>query len=180
MVKRIKLLGLSGSLRRGSSNLAALNEIAKLTPKNVDFKISIHTDQLPHFNPDLDKEEVLPNVKIWRRELALAYGFYISCPEYAHGIPGVFKNALDWVVSSGEFIGKPIALLNASPIVKASLTNTLSVMSARIIEEAAVHIEFLRNKVDKEGNLHVEKEISHALETSLQVMIREVQENSTP
>ena len=49
-----------------------------------------------------------------------------------------------------------------------------------MIEDAAVHIEFLRNKVDKEGNLHVEKEISHALETSLQVMIREVQENSTP
>ena len=53
-------------------------------------------------------------------------------------------------------------------------------MSARIIEEAAVHIEYLRSKVDKEGNLQVEKEISHALETSLQVMIREVQENSTP
>jgi len=64
--------------------------------------------------------------------------------------------------------------------VKASLSETLSVMSARIIEEAAVHIEFLRNKVDKEGNLHVEEEISHALETSLQVMIREIQGKSTP
>jgi chromate reductase len=176
MVNKIKLLGLSGSLRKGSSNLAALNEIAKLAPKNVDFKISFHIDQLPHFNPDLDKDEVLPNVKIWRRELALADGFYISCPEYAHGIPGVFKNALDWVVSSGEFIGKPIAFLNASPIVKASLTETLTVMSALIIEEASVHIEFLRNKVDKEGNLQIEKEITHALETSLQVMIRQIQE----
>lgn len=176
MVNKIKLLGLSGSLRKGSSNLAVLNEIAKLAPKNVDFKISFHIDQLPHFNPDLDKDEVLPNVKIWRRELALADGFYISCPEYAHGIPGVFKNALDWVVSSGEFIGKPIAFLNASPIVKASLTETLTVMSARIIEEASVHIEFLRSKVDKEGNLHIEKEITHALETSLQVMIRQIQE----
>jgi chromate reductase len=176
MVNKIKLLGLSGSLRKGSSNLAALNEIAKLAPKNVDFKISFHIDQLPHFNPDLDKDEVLPNVKIWRRELALADGFYISCPEYAHGIPGVFKNALDWVVSSGEFIGKPIAFLNASPIVKASLTETLTVMSALIIEEASVHIEFLRSKVDKEGNLQIEKEITHALETSLQVMIRQIQE----
>ncbi len=180
MVNKIKILGLSGSLRKGSSNLAALQELAKLAPKNVDFKISIHIDQLPHFNPDLDKDEVLPNVKIWRRELALADGFYISCPEYAHGIPGVFKNALDWVVSSGEFIGKPVAFLNASPIIKASLSETLSVMSARIIEEAAVHIQFLRNKVDKEGNLHVEAEISHALETSLQVMIREIQKTSTP
>ncbi len=180
MVNRIRILGLSGSLRKGSSNLAALQELAKLAPKNVDFKISIHIDQLPHFNPDLDKDEVLPNVKIWRRELALADGFYISCPEYAHGIPGVFKNALDWVVSSGEFVGKPVAFLNASPIIKASLSETLSVMSARIIEEAAVHIAFLRNKVDKEGNLHVEEEISHALETSLQVMIREIQGNSTP
>lgn len=172
----MKILGLSGSLRQGSSNMAALRAIEKLAPKNVDFKISIHIDQLPHFNPDLDKKEVLPNVKIWRKELATADGFYISCPEYTHGVPGVFKNALDWVVSSGEFVGKPVAFLNASPIVKASLSETLSVMSARIIEKASVDIQFLRNKVDKEGNLHVEEEISHALETSLQVMIREIQE----
>ena len=59
------------------------------------------------------------------QRIALADGFYISCPEYAHGIPG-FKNALDWVVSSGEFIGKPIAFLNASPIVKASLTEDVN------------------------------------------------------
>lgn len=177
----MKILGLSGSLRKGSSNMAALRAIEDLAPKNVDFKISIHIDQLPHFNPDLDKEEILPsNVKIWRRELSEANGYYISCPEYAHGVPGVFKNALDWVVSSGEFVGKPVAFLNASPIVKASLSETLSVMSARIIEAATVHIEFLRNKVDKEGNLQVEKEVSHALETSLQVMIREIQGKFTP
>lgn len=83
--------------------------MATLTPKNVGFNISLHIDQLPHFNPDLDKGEVNTNVKIWRRELSLADGFYISCPEYAHGVPGVFKNALDWVVSSGEFAGKPVA-----------------------------------------------------------------------
>ncbi|MBP7282745.1 MAG: NAD(P)H-dependent oxidoreductase [Leptospiraceae bacterium] len=171
----MKILGLSGSLRQGSSNMGALRAIEKLVPKNVDFKISLHIDQLPHFNPDLDKGEVHTNVKLWRRELSLADGFYISCPEYAHGVPGVFKNALDWVVSSGEFVGKPVAFLNASLIVRDSLYKTLSVMSARIIEEASVHIEFLRNKVDKEGNLHVEEEISHALETSLQVMIREIQ-----
>ncbi len=172
----MKILGLSGSLRQSSSNMAALRAIEKLTPKNIDFKISIHIDQLPHFNPDLDKEDVLPsNVKIWRKELAEANGYYISCPEYAHGVPGVFKNALDWVVSSGELMNKPIAFLNASPIVKASLSKTLTVMSARIIETASVDIQFLRNKVDKEGNLHIEEEISHALETSLQVMIREIQ-----
>ena len=116
-------------------------------------------------------------VKIWRKELAAANGYYISCPEYAHGVPGVLKNALDWVVSSGEFVGKPIAFLNASPIVKASLVQTLTVMSGRIIENASVQIQFLRNKVDKEGILSIEDEISHSLETSLQIMIQHIQEN---
>ncbi|MBK8394515.1 MAG: NAD(P)H-dependent oxidoreductase [Leptospiraceae bacterium] len=173
----MNILGISGSLRKGSSNMAILHAMARHVPKNVHFSITTYIDQLPHFNPDLEKESVLTPVKIWRKELAAANGYYISCPEYAHGVPGVLKNALDWVVSSGEFVGKPIAFLNASPIVKASLVQTLTVMSGRIIENASVQIQFLRNKVDKEGILSIEDEISHSLETSLQIMIQHIQEN---
>ncbi len=175
----MKLLGIPGSLRKGSSNLAILNAIKQLAADKIKIEVTTFIDRLPHFNPDLDTEEPILAVKEWRRQLALADGFYISCPEYAHGVPGVFKNALDWVVSSGEFIGKPVAFLNASPIVKASLSETFSVMSARIIENAGVQIQFLRNKTDKEGNLILDDEISHALETSLQVMIGEVQAKIT-
>lgn len=170
----MKILGISGSLRAGSSNTAILDAIARFASKDIEIMVTNYIDQLPHFNPDLDKEDVISSVKEWRRQLALADGFLISCPEYAHGVPGVFKNALDWVVSSGEFVGKPVAFLNASPIVKASLVETLTVMSARIIEEASVQIQFLRNKIDKEGNLILDDEISYALEKSLRILMEEM------
>ncbi len=78
----------------------------------------------------------------------------ISSPEYAHGVPGVLKNALDWVVGSGELVFKPVALLNASPRsthAQASLTETLSVMTAALVGEASVAVPLAGHKLDAEG-----------------------------
>lgn len=157
MVK-MNILGITGSLRKGSSNTAILIAAQKLSPENMEIQITDFIGKLPHFNPDLDKDDVDSSVIEWRGKLALADGFLISCPEYAHGVPGSFKNALDWVVSSGEFMYKPVLFLNASPIVKASLTETLSVMTANVLSDASIQIPFLRNKTDKEGNLILEEE----------------------
>jgi len=70
---------------------------------------------LPHFNPELDKEPahkepVPPAVSDFRSQLNSSAGVVISTPEYANGIPGALKNALDWLVASGELYEKPIAL----------------------------------------------------------------------
>src|SRR5439155_7238140 len=86
---------------------------------------------LPLFNPDLDGEGAVPppTVKEFRALLGAADGVLISCAEYAHGIPGALKNALDWIVSSGELEGKPVVLIVASAIAgacaQASLTRRL-------------------------------------------------------
>lgn len=172
----MNILGLSGSLRKNSSHSKILETLAKLAPKNVTFKISIHIDQLPHYNKDLDKEELLPsNVKLWRRELQQADGFYISCPEYSHKVPEIFKNALDWIMTSKEFANKPIAFINSSPLVQNTLSQICQSMSARIIEVASIDTQFI-NKTETQRDFGDEEEIKHALESSLQIMIREIQE----
>jgi chromate reductase len=76
-----------------------------------------------------------------RSEIGLSDGLLISSPEYAHGVPGSLKNALDWLVASVEFPGKAVALINTSPRAThapAQLTEILTTMSARLIPEASV------------------------------------------
>ncbi len=94
--------------------------------------------ELPHFNQDLDIEPAPQAVAEWRIRLRNARAVLISSPEYAHGVPGSLKNALDWIVSSGEFVDKPVALLNPSPLSfhgQASLKETLTVMMARVVAD---------------------------------------------
>lgn len=96
---------------------------------------------LPHFNPDLDVEPFPEAVVPWLAALRNADAVVISSPEYARGVPGVLKNALDWVVGSGEFVSKPVVLVNLSPMAvhaHKSLVETLSTMMAHVIEASSV------------------------------------------
>ncbi|MGF6231050.1 NAD(P)H-dependent FMN reductase [Inquilinus ginsengisoli] len=125
----VKILAISGSLRAGSSNTALLHAMAALAPAGVEVSVYGGLADLPHFNPDLDPESI-PAVADFRALLAAADGVLISSPEYAHGVAGVMKNALDWVVATGEFVDKPVALINASPRAhhaQEALTETLVV-----------------------------------------------------
>ena len=86
-----------------------------------------------------------------RHEFGIADGILISSPEYARGIPGSLKNALDWLVSSSEFPEKPIAVIHTSPRsveVQAQLRLVLTTMSARLIDEASITIPLLGNALD--------------------------------
>lgn len=111
---------------------------------------------LPHFNPDLDGEgdEPLPEVRALRELLIAADAIVISCPEYAHGVPGSFKNVLDWLVSTGELVDKPVALLNASPsggdYAQAALLETLRTMNWRVVDEACLVKPFVTRKIVNE------------------------------
>lgn len=145
----IHFLALSGSLRRGSTNTAVLRALAAISPARVQVTVYERLDDLPYFNPDLDREEVtLPApVREMRTLVGLSDGLLISSPEYAHGVPGVLKNALDWLVSSVEFPGKPVALINVSPrsiFVHASLGEILRTMSASLIDDPAFTISLPR------------------------------------
>ena len=98
---------------------------------------------VPPFNPDLDTDTAPTGVVRFRSALEACDAILICSPEYAHGVSGVLKNALDWVVSSGELMDKPIALINASTRAThayASLWETLTTMSGRVVEDASVTI----------------------------------------
>src|SRR2546430_802254 len=107
------MLGISGSLRAVSSNTSVLQAIAAVAPAGVAITVYDRLADLPPFNPDLDREGDAPPAIVLdlRARIGAADALVISSPEYAHGVPGVLKNALDWLVSSLEFPGKPVALI---------------------------------------------------------------------
>jgi NAD(P)H-dependent FMN reductase len=97
---------------------------------------------LPLFNPDLDPSRDPAVVELTALILD-ADALIIASPEYAHGVTGAMKNGLDWMVGNETFILKPVALLNASPRAthaQAALRETITVMSARIIEAASIDV----------------------------------------
>ena len=144
----MQILAISGSLRARSSNTAMLLVAAALAPAHVEVELYGGLGDLPHFNPDLDGDTP-PSVVAFRTQLRRADGVLISSPEYAHGVPGVLKNALDWVVASGEFMGKPVALLNASPNsthAQASLAETLTVIMAEISADGSCAVQIPGNR----------------------------------
>jgi NAD(P)H-dependent FMN reductase len=110
----MRILAISGSLRAASSNGAVLKAAAMLAPPDMHLVPYGGLACLPHFNPDHDIDPAPGPVLTLRREIGLADGLLIASPEYAHGVPGSLKNALDWLVSSLEFPDKPVALINAS------------------------------------------------------------------
>src|SRR3954470_10779271 len=149
----IRILAISGGLRAASSNTTLLRAVAALAPEGVAVELYDGLGDLPHFNPDLEAAPI-PSVTDFRARLKAADGVLISSPEYAHGVPGVLKNALDWVVGSGELVDKPVALLNASTRATRawrSLVETLSVMSARVIREASITVALNGTRLDAKG-----------------------------
>ena len=150
-MKNIQLLAISGSLRAKSSNKAVLQAAKMLAPATTEITLYSELADLPHFNPDLDIEPFPDVVVTLRQQIKSSDGIWISSPEYAHGVPGSLKNALDWLVSSTEFPGKPVALINTNPratIALASLTEILNTMSARIIEPANITLDIAGKGLD--------------------------------
>src|SRR6185436_17978413 len=163
----MKILAISGSLRRVSSNTALMRAAAILAPDGVEVMLYDGLGDLPHFNPDLEENEP-PAVTAFREQVGEADGLVISSPEYAHGVPGVLKNALDWLVGGAEIVGKPIALINAAPRAThahASLTETLTVMSATVIPAASITIGVTGRNLDASG-IVADAELSAALRSA--------------
>jgi NAD(P)H-dependent FMN reductase len=166
------ILALSGSLRAASSNLAALRAARAIHPELTIYR-SIGV--IPAFDPDIDIEPAPGPVAAFRAALAAADGFLISTPEYAHGLPGAFKNALDWIVSSGEFTDKPVLLINASAsggaFAQAQLVEILTVMGAKVLTEATVTAPFLRKYLDADGKVS-DSEFLQTLKTAMAVLVQ--------
>jgi len=153
----MRILTLCGSLRAASSNGAALRAVELLAPAGVAVTAYHGIGSLPHFNPDLDGEGstlVPAPVLQLRRLVGHSDALLMSSPEYAHGVAGSFKNALDWLVSCAEFPGKPVALINTAPRAihaQAALAETLRTMSARLVEDACVTLPLSGRSLDGAG-----------------------------
>lgn len=178
----MKIVAISGSLRVASTNTALVRAAAALAPDSVEITLYEGLADLPHYSPELDGQhtgsgESPASVNELRALLAGADGVLICTPEYAFGMPGSLKNALDWLVSSGELWRKPVAALSASPgalggeKAHAALLLTLTALEAEIVTEASLIIPYVRTKMTKDGEV-TESALSQALQGSLEALVR--------
>ncbi len=150
----IHLLLVSGSLQRVSTNRALLDVATQCANDVAEVSQSEHIGTLPHFNPDIADDDQ-PAVTEWRNALATADGVIIASPEYAHSLPGSLKNALDWIVGSGELYDKPVGLMSAGTSggerALDALAQTLRAQGANVV--ARVSVAGVRPKLDEDGNI---------------------------
>ena len=164
----LNVLAICGSLRAQSINHMLLRAVAQLAPERMSISLYNGMRGLPLFNPDLEAD--MPTVVQQLRDAVTnSDAVIIASPEYAHGVSGVMKNALDWLVSDERFLGKPVALLSSSPHSRhadAALRETLVTMSARIVDSASVAVQ-VRGTGMNENDILRHVEISTALRTAL-------------
>ena len=150
MTNRKKIIVILGSTRRSSINLNLVNAIIELYSDQLDFDVFDRIAKIPHFNPDLDTDNPPKSVSDFRKRLHQADGVLICTPEYAMGVPGTLKNAIDWTVSTVEFSHKPVALITASTAGQKghlSLMETLKVIESDIPDSSQLLISFIKTKV---------------------------------
>ena len=143
-----RIIAIPGSLRANSSSMAVLRFIQGLLEGVVQYEIFSGLGAIAHFDDSIDPPA---EVKDFRSLIRAADGVLICSPEYAFGVPGTLKNAIDWTVSSGEFVGKPVALITAATNgvhAHASLLLTLGAISTVVPEGCALHLPFIRAKMD--------------------------------
>jgi chromate reductase len=153
--KVIKILAILGSLKPASANTNLLRVIRKIAPQNAMVNIFDGLDKLPHVNPELTINIESVN-DLWQ-QLRLADGVIFSTPEYAFGVAGILKNALDWVVSSGDLNEKPVFAISASPLYSggdkalASLLLALTALGAHMDANSSLSIAHVKNKLADAG-----------------------------
>ena len=173
-----RILAISGSLRARSSNTEVLRAAALLVPASVRVTLFAGLGDLPPFNPDLDGEGAIPPapVQSLRRQVAAADALLICSPEYAHGVPGVLKNALDWLVSGPEIPYKPIGLLAASSRsahAQAALAETLRTMSTVLVPGASITVPLDGRRLDAAG-IAADPALAALLRAALDALVRAV------
>lgn len=150
-----RILAICGSTRKASSNLNLIHAAVDLSTGVFDWHLFGGIDQLPHFNPDL-LAAVPPAVTAFYEQLQRADGVLICTPEYAIGVPGTLKNAIDWTVSAMSFSQKPVALITASTsgaVAHRSLLGTLLIIESRITEDTALLVPSVKTKVTADNHI---------------------------
>jgi chromate reductase, NAD(P)H dehydrogenase (quinone) len=156
IVKKKQVLAISGSTRQHSTNYHLIKAIEALLKGDFNVKLFEGIGNLPQFNPDINKEDLQNTVIAFRKMIAHAAAVIICTPEYAHGVPGSLKNAIDWTVSSNEFSQKPTALITASTdgrYAHGALLETLRVIEAKNVDQHQLLIQFAKTKINGTGQI---------------------------
>ena len=156
----MRILGICGSLRKRSYNLALLEAAAELAPPGME--IIIHPlHELPFYNDDDDVENCTPApVKAFREAIAFSDGMLVTSPEYSHSYSGVLKNALDWCSETESLQGKPVTAMSAAPNqgggVRGILTlrNVLYSLGANQLVHYDLLVRMAQQKIDAGGKPH--------------------------
>lgn len=156
MNNKNNILAICGSTKKFSTNLNLIKAIENISIPFFNITIFEGLDKLPHFNPDLDIDPAPESVFNFRKLLMEADGVLICTPEYAMGVPGTLKNAIDWTVSSCEFSHKPVALITASSVGQkghTALLETLKVIECNITDETQLLISFSKTKINDNSQI---------------------------
>ena len=169
----MRILAISGSLRAASANTSLIEALPLVTPPAIEVVVYRGLGDLPPFNPDLDGDDPPAAVLELRRQIGSCDGLIICSPEYAHGVAGTMKNALDWLVASLEFAGTPVALINASPFsefAQPQMRETLTVMSGEVVDAASVTIPLQGGKMTA-AEVATDPEMSARLRAALEALV---------
>lgn len=153
----MKIVVIAGSVRETSKSSSLARAVAAVSDGVAEVDVFPPLNILPHFDPEVSDDAAADSVRDLRARMAAAHGIVVVTPEYAHGYPGVLKNALDWLVGSGELMGKPLAMISSSPsatggsMAQLSLVATLTVMGAMLVD--SVTVPFVGTKLDADGEL---------------------------
>lgn len=145
----LNILAISGSLRAASTNSALVAALARSAPFRCRVTVYDGLGRLPIFNPDEEGERTPLEAAELIDAVTRVDGVVVSCPEYAHGVPGGLKNALDWLVSRDAAVDKPAMLVHASPrslFARAALAEIMRTMSFALYDGVPLEIALLGNK----------------------------------
>lgn len=176
----MNLIGLSGSLRAASTNTALLRASQAETPQGCTLSLYDGLGALPIFNPDDEGERTPLEALRLNEAVSRADGVLISCPEYAHGIPGGLKNALDWLVAGPAAVGKPVMLVHAShrsQISRDALREVLRTMSFEVFPGPELEVPLLGKKPAEFAEILGDAACRQRLRTTLADFVRFIGEH---
>jgi len=174
---RVRVLAISGSLRRAFEQCAHRSRRPSLSRYCGRLYLPRARDASTLQSGSRGRSCACASRR-FRAALQECDAVLISSPEYAHGVPGVLKNALDWVVGSGEFVDKPVALINTSARAThawASLAETLSVMSACVVLDASITVPLGGRTLDADSVVR-DAAFASALRSALTVLASDARE----
>ena len=179
----MEILAISGSVREKSYNTALLKAASKLSPENINISVFDTIQNIPIFDPVIEEDLFPKEVNNLLSKIRKSDGVIISTPEYAHGITGVLKNALDWLVSTDALILKPVVVTSVSTSglggvrSHSPLVLILSAMNSNVVVDGSLNVPYAKQRFDDDLNL-IDSITKEAINSSLMALERTINQNS--